>query len=174
MKHQVGSIPIFAAFLLTLVTESLGYAVNSPIHYDKDGPDPICVGVGPESCQGVFKCDTSNLSEMECVFYVYDSTCASLHPDNPWAGVRAGDSFTFAGLDHSIGIENATGDLDKTKIDVVWTYLDGTYGEGHGTPVRGDCSTSAHRCAFMRSAFVCKNETRDAGHVMDRSRVLIA
>jgi hypothetical protein len=149
------SFTLFAVILLASVNDTLGYAITTHDNDDYNGVDPICIGTGPESCQGVYKCDNANLDSMECVFYVYDHDCHSLHSDNPWATVQAGVSFTFDGLDHSIDIQNATGSLDAQQMGVVWKYLEGSYGDGFGN-VRGDCSTQDNKCAFMRSAFTCK------------------
>ncbi|ETS73742.1 hypothetical protein PFICI_14688 [Pestalotiopsis fici W106-1] len=149
------SVPLFAVLLLTCVNDALGYAITIRNDDYDNGVDPICIGTGPESCQGVYKCDNANLDSLECAFYVYNSNCQSLHPDEPWATVQSGVSFTYDGLDHSIDIQNATGSLDALQMGIVWKYMDGLYGDGYGN-VRGDCSTKDKKCAFMRSAFTCK------------------
>jgi hypothetical protein len=151
MKHCFTiSILLFGSWTAADGFESVegdGYAQTS---------DPICVPPGPNSCQGVLKCDNATLGILECFFWVYDTNCNALRPADPWPGVRAGDSFSFNGLDHDVQIQNATGDLDKDKIDVVFKYANGVFGDGQSQYVRGDCSSATQKCAFMRSAFICK------------------
>ncbi|KAK9773180.1 hypothetical protein SCAR479_10097 [Seiridium cardinale] len=92
--------------------------------------DPLCVHQDPAFCQGAFRCDNSTLDTLGCFFWVYDSGCKSLRPDNPWPGIRAGQSLSFDGLEHDINIQNVSNSLDKDKIEVVFKYEDDSFGFG--------------------------------------------
>lgn len=144
------------AYVLLLIPST---GATPPSVFDEsfaDTPDPICVTQGTNSCQGVFRCDNSSLGTTGCVFWVYDSACKFMHPGDPWPGVRAGDSLSFAGLEHEVQIRSVTNDLDKDNIEIVFQYVDGWFGEGKSQYVRGDCSGPTVKCAFMRAAFTCK------------------
>lgn len=169
MKRN-SQLSLLASLVLLVAPLVIGSALNTrdisidvpntlnDVFMNVDSPNAICAAQdNKNACQGAFNCDNTFDSDMmECFFWVYDADCKALRPGNPWPGIRANQTLSFAGLDHDIVIQNVTSDLDETKIEAVWKFVDGYFGYGHDY-TRGTCAgTSNHKCAYIRSSFTCK------------------
>ncbi|KAK9413418.1 putative C6 transcription factor [Seiridium unicorne] len=121
MKFPLRASLIASFLLLVQFGDADNYVAES---------DPLCVHQDPAFCQGAFRCDNSTLDTLGCFFWVYDSGCKSLRPNNPWPGVRAGQSLSFDGLEHDINIQNVSNSLEEDKIEVVFKYENDSFGFG--------------------------------------------
>ncbi|KAH8196916.1 hypothetical protein TruAng_008902 [Truncatella angustata] len=157
LQSRLLSLLVVVVILLSPVTSAMpSYSGNA---YDvvNTANNSFCVNQDdPNLCTGSYKCDTSNMDSLECVFWVYNATCKTLHAQDPW-GVSAGDNLSFEGLDQEVKIQNVTETTDKDKINVVFRYGNKSYGDGKSNYVRDHCpGLITYECAYMASTFTCK------------------